>query len=136
MKKQANFIFILSIIAIFFSSCDNNELISNQLQGEWTTTYRTVNGQNDLTPGDAWRFEGCSQNNCTGSYDYPTLLGKVTASFIYIIYDNGTKFSIDFGPNSVFKDVTDANIIEHSTTKLRINFTDNGDYYEQTLERQ
>lgn len=136
MKK---FLLLVFILAFSFSGCSPDQIIANELQGDWTSTARTRNGQNELVAGDSWRFDACSnvsQNNCTGTYSYPSIFGTITTSFVYQIYNNGTKFSIDFAPNSYFTDVSDANIVEHSATIIRINFTQNGDYYEQTLTKK
>lgn len=134
MKNIALFI----TIAITFIGCSKDADNPNELEGSWTTTARTINGNNELIPGDSWIFNECDDptaGGCNGTYSVPSVFGTVTSSFTYVIFGNGDQFSIDFSSNSVLRDVAVANIDERTETSIKVNFTDNGDYYEVTLTK-
>lgn len=134
-----NLVPLLFILSLFFTACSIDQVVVNELEGTWSTSSATRNGNGFAVTGDTWVFNSCTdvtQGDCTGTYSTPSFIGPLSSSFEYIIYDAGTKLSIDFNSSSNFPDVTDANIEELTTTTLTVNYTRDGDYYEQTLERQ
>lgn len=132
MKK----LFFIILVATLFAGCSKDQIVVNEINGSWTTSASTVNGNDDWVAGDTWVFNKCeiTQGACTGSYSVPTFLGTLTSSFTYNVYNTGTKISIDFSQN--YSDISDVNIVEQTTTRLRVNYTDSNGYHEKTLTKK
>jgi hypothetical protein len=127
------------VMILFFTACEQAPITTPAPSGTWETTFRTKNGNNEMIAGDEWEFNNCSDpstGTCSGTYSVPTILGTYSAGFNYKIYSNGTKFDVDFTSGSqFFTDVSNADIVENSATKIHMTFTDSlGDYYVHILE--
>lgn len=132
MKKIKLALLALTVVLIA-AACSKDQKVVKQLDGEWKTTSEKVNGvelPDSLSDNTGiYKFEKCKvkKGPCSGTY---TDAGK-SMPFTYEISEKGTKMTM-----TVFGIATTSDIVESSKTKFVHKYTEDGDTYEITLEKQ
>jgi hypothetical protein len=123
MKKVSYL--MLALMLAFFISCNKDQKVVKELDGTWTVTSATTNGQPDPSfNGAKYSFTKCKvkKEECDGTI----MASGFTIPFKYKVTDKGTKITIttDFLGQ---KDTQNATITEHSKSKMVFTSTDNNE---------
>lgn len=129
-------ILVISFTAI---SCNKNQKVVKQLEGDWKITSLKINGIPDTADysRDRYHFEKCKvkKTDCEGYYKtVDPSKGEVNFNFTYNITDDGTKINIMmdlFG----FSETTTATIKENTGERFVWEETYDGDVMETTIEK-
>lgn len=116
-------------LALSFSSCNKNQAVVKDLEGEWNLTAKTENGA--AVPASEisstyYVFQTCKvkSGDCNGSINSgdPTK-GTVTFPFTYNVTDDAKKFNMSISILGIQNKVA-ADIIEQSDSKFVFEYTD------------
>ena len=117
------------ILSVAFSSCNKNQAVVKDLEGDWDLTAKTENGV--AVPASEidntyYTFQVCKvkSGDCNGSINAgdPTK-GTITFPFTYNVTDDAKKFNMNISILGVVSPVA-ADIIEQSDTKFVFEYTD------------
>jgi uncharacterized protein (TIGR03067 family) len=137
MKTKNLFSAIALFMAIFIVvSCNKDQTVVKQLDGEWKVTAMKENGtayDAEDFEGMTYSFESCkvSKGDCKGSVSQ----GAFKLDFDYNISDKGEKMTIKYNFLGTVISQS-ATIKEHSKKKFVFEVTDDGDKVETTLEKK
>jgi hypothetical protein len=137
MKTKNLFSAFALFMAMFIVvSCNKDQAVVKQLDGEWKITGMKENGTAVPTadlPGMTYKFETCkvSKGDCDGS----VAEGAFSLNFKYNISDKGEKITMKY--NILGNEITQTGTIkEHSKSKFVFEVTEDGDKMETTLEKK
>jgi hypothetical protein len=116
------------LLSIALTSCNKNQAVVKDLEGEWNMTGLTVNGTAAPASeyqGTYYTFQVCKVKNedCSGSLNSgdPTK-GTISFPFTYNITDDGKKFNLNLNLlGTISKRAAD--VIEQSDSKFVFEYT-------------
>jgi len=127
MKKL---LFVSIILSTITFSCNKDQKVVKELDGNWTVESRTYNGvaaNKSEYQGLKYTFEACKlkDGDCDGSLSAPdSTKGTITFDFKYSISEKGTKFNLSLSLLGLPSETIQADILEHSKSKFVYSYLD------------
>jgi len=116
------------VLAISLSSCNKNQAVVKDLEGDWNLTAKTENGTavpSSEIQNTYYTFQACQVKNgdCDGSINTgdPTK-GTITFPFTYNVKEDGKKFNMTISILGIPSNVA-ADVLEQSNGKFVFEYT-------------